>query len=94
MKSVQSIRRFASKAWLVAGPLIILLLLISVPTALAIIGAIVERIFGPQAAERYSVFLLDATMWGAELTLLFAPIGLAIYVTVRLARWYVRKKEP
>jgi hypothetical protein len=64
------------------------------PIVLAIARAIIERIFGPEAAERFSVFWLDAMMWTAELALLLAPVVLAIYVAFRLARWLIRKKEP
>jgi hypothetical protein len=94
MKSVQAIRRFISRSWLVAGPLIILFLLIAIPIVLAIVDAIVERAFGPEMAERYSVFWLDAMMWTGEMTLLLAPVVLAIYVAFRLARWLIRKKGP
>jgi hypothetical protein len=94
MKFVQAMRRFISNAWLVAAPLIIVFLLIAIPLCLAIVRAIIERLFGPEAAEDFSTFLFGAMMWGGELVLGFAPIGLAIYGIVRLARWLVRKKEP
>jgi hypothetical protein len=94
MKSAQAMQRFMSKAWLVAGPLVLLFLLIAIPIVLAIARAIIERIFGPEAAERFSVFWLDVMMWTAELALLLAPVVLAIYVAFRLARWLIRKKEP
>jgi hypothetical protein len=92
--SLQAIWRLMSRSWLVAAPLIILFLAIAVPIVLGMIGAIVDRVYGPDAAERLAAFWLDAGMWTAELTLLFAPIALAIYATFRLARWLVRRNEP
>jgi len=94
MKFVQAIRRFISNAWLVTAPLVILVLLVAIPLVLAVVGAIIGRAFGPEAAENYSSSLFSAMMWGAELALLLTPIGLAIYGLVRLARWLVRKKGP
>ncbi len=94
MKSVQAICRFVSNAWLVAAPLVIVFLFIAVLIVFAIVSVIVERVFGPEAAKGFSAFWLDVTMRGAELLLVLAPIGLAIYVSVRLARWLLRKKEP
>ena len=94
MKTLQALRRFISTSWLVAGPLVLLLLLIAVPLLLAIIDAIVGRVFGPDAAEAFFVFWFDAMMWGGELVLIMTPIGLAIYGTFYLARWLVRKKAP
>jgi hypothetical protein len=93
MKFLQAIRRFLSKAWLAAGPLILLLLLIAIPIALAIISAIIERIFGPETAERFAVFWMDAMMWGLELLFILAPIALVVYVAFRLAKWLRRKKS-
>jgi len=93
MKFLQAIRRFFSKAWLVAGPLILLLLLIAVPIVLAVIGAIIEHISGPEATERFAVFWLDAMMWGLELLFVLAPIALAVYAAFCLAKWLIRKKS-
>jgi hypothetical protein len=93
MKSVQTIRRFISNAWLVAAPLVIVFLLIAIPLCLAVVSAIIEHVFGPEVAEGFSTTLFGAMMWGGELVLGLAPIGLAIYGIVRLARWLVRKKE-
>jgi hypothetical protein len=93
MKFMQPLRRFLSKAWLAAGPLILLLLLIVVPVVLAIISAIIERVFGPEASERFAIFWVDAMMWGLELLFILAPIALAVYVAFRLAKWLSRKKE-
>jgi hypothetical protein len=69
-------------------------LLIAVPIVLAIISAIIERVSGPEAAERFDAFWIDVTMWGLELLFVLAPIALAIYVAFRLAKWLVRKKQP
>ncbi len=91
---MQAIRRLISRSWLIAAPLILLFLLVGVPIVLAIVGAILERLFGPEAAERFAVSWLDAVSWTAELTLLFAPIALLIYAAFRLARWLVRKNQP
>ena len=93
MKSVRAICRFVSNAWLVAAPLVIVFLLIAVLMLAAIVSVIVERVFGPEAAEGFSTFLLNATMWGAELALVLTPLGLAIYASVRLARWLLRKNK-
>lgn len=93
MKSVQAIRRFLSTSWLVAAPLVILFLLIAVPLCVAIFRAIIERVFGHEAAENFSNFVFGAMMWGAELALLLAPIGLAVYGLVRLVRWLAGKKK-
>jgi hypothetical protein len=93
MKSVQAICRFVSNAWLVAAPLVIVFLLIAVLILAAIVSVIVERMFGSEAAEGFSAFWLNVTMWAGELLLVLAPIGLAIYALVRLARWLLRKKE-
>ena len=92
MMSVQAIWLFGSRSWL--APLILLFLLIAVPFALGIIGAIIERLFGHEASERFAVFWLDAGMWRAEVTLLLAPTALVIYVAFRLWRWCARKKKP
>jgi hypothetical protein len=94
MKSVQAIRRFISTAWLVAAPLILLFGLIAVPIVLGIVSAVIERAFGPEAAERFSVFWVDTMMWAAELAFALTPIALAIYIAFRLAKSLARKKEP
>jgi len=94
MKSLQSLRRFISASWLVAAPLVVLLLLIVVPILFAVISAIIERLFGSEAADDFSAYMFGALMWGGELVLVFAPIALALYGIVRVARWLARKKEP
>jgi len=90
---MQAIRRFISTTWLVAAPLVVVALLVAIPLCLGIVGAIVGRVFGPQAAEAYGDILFGAMMWAAELALLLAPIGLAAYGLFRLAQW-LGKKEP
>ena len=94
MTFVRAIRRFIANAWLAAAPLVILFLLIAIPLCLAIVGAIIGRVWGPEAADDFTTAVFGAMMWGGELALGLAPIGLAIYGLVRLARWLVRKKQP
>jgi len=93
MKSVRAICCFVSNTWLVAAPLVIVFLLIAVLILAAIVGVIIERVFGTKAAEGFSAFGLNVTMWGAESALVLTPIGLAIYASVRLARWLLRKNK-
>jgi len=94
MKLVQTIRRFIARSWLAAAPLVILFLLIAIPLCLAVVHTIIERVFGPEAAESFFDFVFGAAMWGGELVLVLAPIGLTIYGIVRLARWFGRKRRP
>jgi hypothetical protein len=94
MKSLQSLRRFISASWLVAAPLVVLLLLIVVPILFAVVSAIIERVYGNEAADDFSAYMFGAMMWGAELVLVLAPIALAVYGIVRVARWLARRKEP
>ena len=94
MKFVQAIRRFFATSWLVAAPLIIVVGLVAVLIFLAIVQAIVGRVFGDQAADYFASLWFGALMWAAELTLLFAPIALVIYGIVILARRLARKRQP
>lgn len=91
MKSVQAIWRFISNAWLVAAPLVILVLLfVGVPIIIAVAHVIVARISGPEAAD---TFLMDAITWTWIAALVLAPIGLVIYGAVCLARRLLRKRD-
>jgi hypothetical protein len=94
MISMRAIWRFVSTSWLVAAPLIVVALLIVIPLLLAIVEAMVERVFGHAAAESFFDFVFGATMWGAEVALVLAPVALAVYGTICLVRWLVRKKAP
>ena len=92
MKSVQTIWRFIANAWLIAAPLVILVLLfVGVPIIIAVAHAIVARISGPEVAD---TFLMDAMTWTGIGVLVLTPIALVIYGTVRLARRFLRIKEP
>lgn len=87
-----AIWRFISKSWLVAAPLIILLLLlVGVPIILAIVHAIAARTIGPEAAD---TLLMDVMTWTWILVLVLAPIGLAIYLIFRLTRWLLSERKP
>ena len=90
----QAIRRFIANAWLAAAPLVIVFLLIAIPLCLAIIGAIIEGIWGPDAAEDFSTSVFGGMMWGGELALGLAPIGLIAYGLYRLARWWLGQRKP
>lgn len=94
MTFVRAIRRFIANAWFAAAPLVILFLLIAIPLCFAIVSAIIGRVWGPQAAEDFTTAVFGAMMWVGELTLGLAPIGLAIYGLIRLARWLIRKRRP
>jgi hypothetical protein len=92
MQPLQALWRFISKSWLVAAPLVILVLLfVIVPFILAVVHAIAARVAGAEAAD---TFLMDLMTWTWILVLVLAPIGLAVYAAVRLARWLLRKKTP
>jgi ABC-type sulfate transport system permease component len=94
MRAVEAIRRFFSKAWLAAAPLIILFLLVAIPIVLAIVSKTIEHVSGPEVAERFDVFWVDITMGALELTFILAPIALVAYVAFRLTKWLVRKRQP
>lgn len=92
MKSVQAIWRFVSRSWLIAAPLIILFVLfVGAPIILAIVHAIAARVAGADAAD---TLLMDVVTWTWVAVLVLAPIGLAVYGAVRLARWLVRERAP
>ena len=90
MKSVEAIRRFISAAWLVATPLMLLLLIVAVLIFFGVVHEIVKHLFGPETAD---TFLMDAGMWMAMVAFVLTPIGFTIYAMVCLARWFVGKKE-
>jgi hypothetical protein len=94
MKFVEAIRRFMARSWLVAAPLVIVFGIIAIAILLAIVQALVERVFGSETADYFASLWFGALMWTAELTLLFAPIALVVYVIVILARRYSRKRAP
>jgi hypothetical protein len=51
MKSVQAIRRVISNAWLVAAPLVLVLLLIGVLIFIGVVHEILKLVFGPEQAD-------------------------------------------
>jgi predicted permease len=91
MKSIRPISRVVSNTWFAAGPLVLLFaLVIGVPAIFGLVHVIVARIWGPETADN---FLMNAGML-AGMVLVFAPIGLAAYAMVCVAKWLVGKKEP
>ena len=88
MNSIQAIRRFISTSWLVAAPLVILVLLVAGLALLGIVDAIVGSVFGAEAADN---FLADTMAWGAMVFVL-AILGLLIYGLFCIAKWLVGKK--
>jgi hypothetical protein len=91
MKFIRPISRFISNTWLAAGPLVLLFVfVIGVPAIFGLVHVIVARMWGPETADN---FLMNAGML-AGMALVLAPIGLAAYAMVSVAKWLVRKKEP
>jgi hypothetical protein len=90
MKSVQAIRRFISNSWLVAAPLVILVLLIGGLAFLGIVYAIVGYVFGAEAADNFIANAMVLFGMAFELGLL----GLVIYAMFCVARWFLRRKKP
>jgi preprotein translocase subunit SecG len=90
MKSVQAIWRFISTSWLVAAPLVIVVLLVVGLALLGIAHAIIGSVFGAETADN---FLADTMAWAAMVFVLALLLGLPIYAIFCLARWLVRKKE-
>ena len=89
MKFLQVIWRFISRSWLIAAPLIILFVLfVGAPVILAIVHAIGSRVAGADAAD---TLLMDVVTWTWVAVLVVAPMGLAIYGAIRLARWLLRE---
>jgi preprotein translocase subunit SecG len=88
MKFIQAIRRFILNSWLVAAPLVILVLLVAGLALLGIVDAIVGSVFGAEAADN---FLADTMAWGAMVFVL-AILGLLIYGLFCIAKWLVGKK--
>ena len=87
----RAIRDFAVNAWLVAAPLVLLVL---VPTGvficLFVVESIIARIWGREGADD---FLANAmTLLGAAL--LLALIGLLLYGLFSAARWLLRLRKP
>jgi uncharacterized membrane protein len=89
MKSMQAIRRFISTSWLVAAPLVIVVLLIVGLALLGIVDAIVGSVFGAEAADNFIANAMVLFGMAFELGLL----GLVIYAMFCVARWLLRKKE-
>ena len=94
MKFLRALRHFISTSWLVAAPLLIVFGLVAAVIFLAILQAVIERIFGVAAADRFANLWFGALMWAAELTALLVPIGLVGYLIAIGARRYMRKKQP
>jgi preprotein translocase subunit SecG len=88
MNSIQAIRRFISTSWLVAAPLVIVVLLVAGLALLGIVDAIIGSVFGEEAADN---FLADTMAWGAMVFVL-ALLGLLTYGMFRIAKWLVGKK--
>ncbi len=94
MKFLRALRHFISTSWLVAAPLLIVFGLVAAVILLAILQAVIERIFGGEAADRFANLWFGALMWAAELTLLLAPIALAVYLIAIVVRRLRRRKQP
>ena len=90
MKFVQAIWRVISNTWLVAAPLVVVVLIVAVFAFIGIGQAIIERVFGSEAAENFIANTMVLLWMALELALL----GLALYGLFCLARWILRKKEP
>ena len=88
MKSVQAIRRFVSNAWLVAAPLVIVVLLVAGLALLGVVYAIVGSVFGAETADNFLANAMVSFWIAFELALL----GLAVYGIFCVARWLLRKK--
>jgi hypothetical protein len=88
MKFVQAIWSFISNAWLVAAPLVIVI--IGVFAFIGIVQAIIERVFGNETAENFVANTMVLLWMALELALL----GLVLYGLFCLARWFLRKKAP
>jgi hypothetical protein len=90
MKSMQAMQRFISTSWLVAAPLVIVVLLVVGLALLGFVYAIVGSLFGAEVAEN---FIANATvLFGMAFEL--GLLGLVIYAIYCLARWLLRKKAP
>jgi len=94
MKFLRALRRFIATSWLVAAPLVVIVGLVAAVILLAIVQALVERLFGVETADRFANLWFGALMWAAELTALLVPIGLLGYLIAIGARRYMRKKQP
>jgi hypothetical protein len=90
MKFVQAIWPFISNAWLVAAPLVIVIVIIGVFAFIGIVQAIIERVFGNETAENFVANTMVLLWMALELALL----GLVLYGLFCLARWFLRKKAP
>lgn len=94
MQPFAALRRLLAVSWLIAAPLILLGLFVVVPLLLAIIDAIIGRLFGPPAAEAFFELWFGAMMWAGEVVLLLAPAVLIVYAAGRLMRRLAAKKAP
>jgi len=93
MRFLQALRRFISTSWLVAAPLVVVFGLVAAVILLAILQAVIEHVFGGEAADRFASHWFGALMWAAELTLLLAPIALAAYLIAIAVRRLRRQKQ-
>jgi len=82
--------RFISNAWLVAAPLVIVVLLAGVFAVIWMIQAIIGRLYGADAADTFIANAMVLLAMAFELALL----GLAAYGMFCIARWLLRRKEP
>jgi len=94
MKFVEAIRRLIATSWLVAAPLVIVFGLIAIVILFYIVQTVVERVLGAETADDFASLWFGALMWGAELTLLFAPVALIIWAIVLMARRLARNRKP
>ena len=90
MKATHAIWRFVTTSWLVAAPLVIIVLLIGGMALLAIVDSIVEHLFGAEAADNF----LANTMVSLWIAIEIGLVGLIIYGLFRLARRLLRKDAP
>jgi hypothetical protein len=90
MKAIHAIWRFVTTPWLVAAPLVIIVLLIAGMVLLAAVDSIVEHLFGVEAADNF----LANTMVSLWIAIEIGLVGLIIYGLFRLARRLLRKDVP
>jgi hypothetical protein len=88
---MEMLRRFVSRAWLVAAPLIIIsIVVVVIPTSIGLIHQILQLMFRREVAD---TLLMDAGIWLVILASVATTSGLVLYAAVCLVRWAKRKKR-
>jgi len=90
VKAIHAIWRFVATSWLVAAPLVVIVLIVAFLALLAIVDAIVGHFYGSDVADNF----LANTMVSLWIAIEFAIVALIIYGLFRLARRLLHKNVP